>query len=207
MFGWFKSERRERRKKVRQDRKRLEARAQRFLKSYLEADEVRKPEFYRAVEDISNKCRPPDLDFSQPDLNDGQIAEATSKAAMQMVVERENRRIGDFVIDACATVAVAYHRAAGVYEADAHARVRNCRCPPTNDGNVLYQRTERMIYGSQFRTLKSVTAFIENTSTSDLVTIVGIAWSGVSIDWDDGYSTLIQRTIWCGWRKLVNSRR
>jgi hypothetical protein len=64
-----------------------------------------------------------------------------------------------------------------------------------------------MIYGSQFRTLKSVTAFIENTSTSDLVTIVGIAWSGVSIDWDDGYSTLIQRTIWCGWRKLVNSRR
>ena len=90
MFGWFKSERRERRKKVRQDRKQLEARARRFLKSYLEADEVRKPEFYRAVEDISNKCRPPDLDFSQPDLNDGQIAEATSKAAM-----RENRRVGD----------------------------------------------------------------------------------------------------------------
>jgi hypothetical protein len=119
MFGWFKSERRERRKKVRQDRKRLEVRARRFLKSYLEADEVRKPEFYRAVEDISKKCRPPDLDFSQPDLNDGQIAEATSKAAMQMVLERENRRVGDFVTDACATVAVAYHRAAGVYEADA----------------------------------------------------------------------------------------
>ena len=48
--------------------------------------------------------------------------------------------------DACATVAVAYNRAAGVYKADAeHAGVRNCRCPPTNDGNVLYQRTERMI--------------------------------------------------------------
>ena len=156
MFGWFKSDRRERRKKVRQDRKRLEVRVRRFLKSYLEADEVRKPEFYRAVEDISNKCRPPDLDFSQPDLNDGQIAEATSKAAMQMVLERENRRVEDFVTDACATVAVAYHRAAGVYEADAHARVRNCRCPPTNDGNVLYQRTERMICemnGNQFRTL------------------------------------------------------
>jgi hypothetical protein len=57
MFGWFKSERRERRKKVRQDRKRLEVRARRFLKSYLKADEVRKPEFYRAVEDISKKCR------------------------------------------------------------------------------------------------------------------------------------------------------
>jgi len=120
MFDWFKSERRVRRKKVRQDRKQLEVRARRFLKSYLEADEVRKPEFYRAVEDISKKCRPPpDLDFSQPDLDDGQIAEATSKAAMQMVLERENRRVGDFVTGACATVAVAYHRAAGLYEADA----------------------------------------------------------------------------------------
>jgi hypothetical protein len=98
MFDWFKSERRERRKKVRQDRKQLEVRARRFLKSYLEADEVRKPEFYRAVEDISKKCRPP---------------------------ERE----------------------------------------------------------------KSVTALIGKTSTWDLVTIVGIAWSGVSIDWDDGHST------------------
>jgi hypothetical protein len=63
MFDWFKSEQRERRKKVRQDRKQLEVRARRFLKSYLEADEVRKPEFYRAVEDISKKCRPPGLRF------------------------------------------------------------------------------------------------------------------------------------------------
>jgi hypothetical protein len=122
MFGWFKSERRERRKKVRQDRKHLEARARRFLKSYLEADDVRKPEFYRAVEDISKKCHP-DLDFSQPDSTDGRIAAATSQAAMQMVLERERRpkkddRVGDFVTDACATVAIAYHRAAGVYKAD-----------------------------------------------------------------------------------------
>src|SRR6185312_16608287 len=63
MFDWFKSERRVRRKKVRQDRKQLEVRARRFLKSYLEADEVRKPEFYRAVEDISKKCRPPRFRF------------------------------------------------------------------------------------------------------------------------------------------------
>ena len=40
MFGWFKSERRERRKKVRQDREHLEARARRFLKGYLEADQM-----------------------------------------------------------------------------------------------------------------------------------------------------------------------
>jgi hypothetical protein len=54
MFGWFKSERRERQKKIRQDRKHLEERVRRFLKGYLDADQVRKPEFYRAVEDISS---------------------------------------------------------------------------------------------------------------------------------------------------------
>lgn len=124
MFGWFKSERRERQKKVRRDRKYLEARARRFLKSYLEADEVRKPEFYRVVDYISEKCHPPDLDFSQPDLDDGRIAEATSQAAMQLLLKREkgsrkDDRGGDFVADACATVAIAYHRASGVYEAHA----------------------------------------------------------------------------------------
>jgi hypothetical protein len=35
MFGWFKSERRERQKKVKQDRKHLEERVRRFLKGYL----------------------------------------------------------------------------------------------------------------------------------------------------------------------------
>lgn len=120
MFGWFKSERRERRKKVRQDRKHLEERARRFLKSYLDADELRKRKFYRAVEDISKKCQP---DSDQLQLDDSQIAEATSQAAMQMLLDRVeqlggNDKGADFVADACATVAVAYHRAAGVYVAD-----------------------------------------------------------------------------------------
>ena len=60
MFGWFRGESRKRRKKVRSDRKHLEARTRRFLKSYLESDEMRKPQFYRAVEDISKKCQPTD---------------------------------------------------------------------------------------------------------------------------------------------------
>lgn len=120
MFGWFKSEQRERRKKVRQDRKHLEERARRFLKSYLDSDELRKPKFYRAVEDISKKCQP---DSDQFQLDDSQIAEATSRAAMQMLLDRVeqmggNDRVADFVADACATVAVAYHRAAGLYVAD-----------------------------------------------------------------------------------------
>jgi hypothetical protein len=78
MVGWFKSERRERRKKVKQDRKHLEEKARRFLKSYLDADQTRKPQFYRAVEDISNKCQPAELNLSEPDTHDRRFAEATS---------------------------------------------------------------------------------------------------------------------------------
>jgi hypothetical protein len=47
-----------------------------------------------------------------------------------------------------------------------------------------------MIYGNQFKTLTVGDCVVGKTSTSDLV---GIAWSGVSIDWDDGHSTSIQR--------------
>ena len=123
MFGWFKSEQRERRKKVKQDRKHLEERARRFLKSYLDADQTRKPQFYRAVEDISKKCQPAELSLSQPDTDDRRFAEATSQAALQMVLDRVGRfsandKVDDFVTDACATVAMAYHHAAGVYVAD-----------------------------------------------------------------------------------------
>ena len=123
MFGWFKSERRERRKKVRQDRKHLEERARRFLKSYLDADQTRKPQFYRAVEEISRSCHPAELNLSQPDMDDRQIAETTSRAALQMVLDRARRssadnKVDDFVTDACATVAMAYHHAAGVYVVD-----------------------------------------------------------------------------------------
>ena len=118
MFGWLKSESRERRKKVRLDRKHLEERARRFLKSYLEADEMRKPQFYRALEEISKKCQP-----AQSDLDDVRVAETASEAAMQMLLDRTRRmkkedRVGNFVTDACATVAVAYHRAAGAYVGD-----------------------------------------------------------------------------------------
>jgi len=124
MFGWFKPERRERRRKVRQDRKHLEERARRFLKRYLEADDTRKPQFYRAVEEISKTCQPAELSSAASSLDDSRIAEAASQAAMQMVMDYNRRldhkgnQIGDFVTDACATVAVAYHRAAAVYVED-----------------------------------------------------------------------------------------
>jgi hypothetical protein len=122
VFSWFKSWRRERRREVKLDRKHLEARSRRFLKNYLNADETRKPQYYRAVEEASKQCQPAGSGLPPPELEDAQIAEATSSAAMKMVLAREERsalkkddRISDFVTDAYATVGIAYHRAAGVY--------------------------------------------------------------------------------------------
>src|ERR1700682_4721106 len=121
VFGWFASER-ERRRKVRLDREHLEPRARRFLKIYLNADETRKPEFYQAVQEASEQCRPSGSSLPPLELEDAQVAEATSSAAMQIVLKRsalnKSDRNSDFVTDACATIAVAYHRAAGVYIMD-----------------------------------------------------------------------------------------
>ena len=121
VFGWFKSERRERRRKVRLDRQYLGTRARRFLKNYLSADQGRKPLFYRAVEDASLQCH----QSVTSEIEDAQIAEATSRAAMQVVLQREERsaiekadETADFVTDAYATVGIAYHRAAGIYTDD-----------------------------------------------------------------------------------------
>jgi hypothetical protein len=122
VFGWFTSEQRERRSKVRLDCKHLEARSRRFLRNYLKADETRKPRFYRAVEEASEQCHPTQSGLPPPELEDAQIAEATSCAAMKIVLERielkKDDRTADFVTDAYATVGIAYHRAAGVYVID-----------------------------------------------------------------------------------------
>jgi hypothetical protein len=122
VFGWLKTEQRERRRRVRLDRKYLEAGSRRFLKIYLDADETRKPQFYRAVDEASKRCQPAESDLPPSELEDAQIAEAASRAAMKIVLERtaskKDDRLGDFVTDAYATVAIAYHRAAGVYTMD-----------------------------------------------------------------------------------------
>ena len=122
MFDWFKTEQRERRRTVRLDRKYLEARSRRFLKIYLDADETRKPQFYRAVDEASKQCQPTESGLPPTELEDAQIAEATSRAAMKIVLERtavkKDDRLADFLTDAYATVGIAYHRAAGVYTMD-----------------------------------------------------------------------------------------
>ena len=93
------------------------------MEPVLDADQTRKPQFYRAVEDISKKWQPAELSLSQPDMDDRRFPEATSQVALQMVLDRVGRfradnKVDDFVTDACATVAMAYHHAAGVYVAD-----------------------------------------------------------------------------------------
>jgi hypothetical protein len=124
VFGWFKSEQRDRRRKIKLDRNHLEARARHFLESYLEADEMQKPQFYRAVEEASEQCQPAISSVPASELRDAQIAEATSAAAMEMVLARQrgalknDDRIANLVTDAYATVGIAYHRAAGVYTID-----------------------------------------------------------------------------------------
>jgi hypothetical protein len=76
VLGWLKSEQRDRRRKIRLDRKQLEVRARHFLKSYLKADEKQKPEYYRAVEEASKKCQPAKSGLPSSELGDAQIAEA-----------------------------------------------------------------------------------------------------------------------------------
>jgi hypothetical protein len=74
------------------------------------------------VEDASKQCRPAGSGLPPPELEDNQIAEATSSAAMKKVLERDatmkDDPTADFITDACATVAIAYHRAAGLYTLD-----------------------------------------------------------------------------------------
>src|SRR6266852_6711972 len=124
VFGWLKSKRtRLHSELIRSDRKYLEARSRRFLQIYLKADESRKPHFYRALEDAVNKCRADaGVDQLSNEREDAEIAAATSSAAMKVVLERIGRKEDDgnaaFLTDAYATIALAYHRAAGVYIED-----------------------------------------------------------------------------------------
>jgi hypothetical protein len=123
VFRWLKSEQRDRRRKIRLDRKHLEVRTRHFLKSYLKADEKQKPQFYRVVEEASKKCQPAISGMPSSELGDARIAEAASDAAMKTVLALQEqgalkKNAPNFVTDAFATVGIAYHRAAGLYTKD-----------------------------------------------------------------------------------------
>ena len=119
MFSWFKPDRRQ--KKIREDRKHLEARARRLLKNYLSADDSRKQQYYEVIAGAAAACQP---GVTDPNLEDTQLAKAAAEAALKVVKLRERQAIDDtdqlaaLITDAYATVAVAYRRASTVYTVD-----------------------------------------------------------------------------------------
>jgi hypothetical protein len=123
VFGWFRSKAdRDRRKLIKKDREHLESRARRFLQNYLKADEDRKAKFYAVIEDAVQGSQA-EAGVGQPstEFEDAQIASATSAAATKLLLQMGSKEAGSgdaFVKDALATVAIAYHRAAGVYTED-----------------------------------------------------------------------------------------
>lgn len=119
MFSWFKPDRQL--KKIREDRKLLEARARRLLKNYLSADGPQKQQYYEVVAGAAAACQP---DVSDPKSENAQLAQASAEAALAVVKLRgrqviyDNDQLAALITDAYATVAVAYRRASGAYTGD-----------------------------------------------------------------------------------------
>jgi hypothetical protein len=119
VFSWFKPDRQQ--KKIREDRKLLEARARRLLKNYLSADGPQKQQYYEVVAGAAAACQP---GVSDPKSENAQLAQASAEAALAVVKLRgrqviyENDQLAALITDAYATVAVAYRRASGAYTGD-----------------------------------------------------------------------------------------
>jgi hypothetical protein len=62
----------------------------------------------------------------------------------------------------------------------------------TADRNRRDGQVELPMTGDQSRTLSVGERVCWGASTTDLGTVIGTAWTGVTIDWDDGHSTSIQ---------------
>jgi hypothetical protein len=115
VLGWFKPNRE--RHKIRQDRKYLETRARRLLKNYLSADEPQKRQYYEVIAGAAAGCQP---DGTDPKLEGVQLAHLAAEAAFQVVKRREhaiddNNQLAVLIIDAYATVGIAYRRASTAY--------------------------------------------------------------------------------------------
>jgi hypothetical protein len=118
VFSWFRTS--GERKQVREDRKYLEARARRLLKSYLSADGPRKQRYYEVVAGAAAACQPA---VSDPRLENPRLAQDIAEAALKVVKVRERQRMDSdhlqsMITDAYAVVAVAHRRAAAVYTID-----------------------------------------------------------------------------------------
>jgi hypothetical protein len=118
VFSWFKSDRR---LQLKDDRKYLEQRARRLLKSYLSADGPRKQRCYEAIAGAAAACQP---GVSDPTLENAELAQIAAEIALKVVQRRELQDVADsdqvasLITDAYATVAVAYRRASTAYAID-----------------------------------------------------------------------------------------
>jgi hypothetical protein len=119
MFSRFKPN--NQRAMIREDRKHLETRARRLLKGYLSADAPRKQRYYEVIAGAAAACEP---GVSDPALENAQLAQAASEAALKVVKLREHQGIADnnqvaaLITDAYATVAIAFRRASAAYTVD-----------------------------------------------------------------------------------------
>ena len=120
MFARFKVKR-QRRKIIRQDRQYLEGRVRHFLARYLSASDVDKDRYLEVVARAAEVCQPENVVSYWENLH---VAEMTAALASVVVMRRigvqkdPDDRAYAFMTDACATVAVAYRRAAGIYVGD-----------------------------------------------------------------------------------------
>jgi hypothetical protein len=119
MFGWLKPD--GKRAILREDRRYLEARARRLLKSYLSSDLPRKHRYYEVIAGAVAACEP---GFTDPTLEDAQRAQTLAEAALKIVKRRELKAVSDkdqiatLITDAYATVAIASRRASAAYGID-----------------------------------------------------------------------------------------
>jgi hypothetical protein len=120
MFSRFKIKRQQRRI-TRQDREYLEARVRHFLNGYLSAGDVDKDRYLEVIAGAAAACQPENVVSYSENLQVAEIAAATASAVVMQRIgigKDPDDRAYAFMTDACATVAVAYRRAAGVYVAD-----------------------------------------------------------------------------------------
>jgi hypothetical protein len=113
----------QRRRITRQDRELLETRARRFLNRYLSAnDDTDNDRYYEALAAAAAACQPKNVVSYFENL---EVAEITAEAASAVVrrrLEKPEAQTDAFITDACATVAVGYRRAAGIYARDHEMR-------------------------------------------------------------------------------------
>ena len=118
MFSWFKPNKR---RELRSDRRYLEQRTRRLLKSYLSADGPRKQQYYEVIAGASAACQPSVIDSN---LENVLLTQVAAETALTVGKRRELQGVADsdqvasLITDAYATVAVAYRRASTAYTID-----------------------------------------------------------------------------------------